>query len=425
MDYSVNVSGSGHDDKSGSFSVGASNTTKNITLSANDFSGNVIYTIRDQSDLSPIEGASVSAEGKSGTTNSSGNVTLSGFNIDENGYSEPVSTSITTTVTGTNITTKNEMHSISTGDNYKTIDVVYTPPTYSHSITFNLISSEAGEGHLVRDCDIQFTFSGGTTTLTTSGQTVTFTWDSEQETETVTYDVIVTGNGHQDIGSKQTTVGTTRTVNETLTANNWTGDVTYHVEDQDGASVSGASVSTSQSKSGTTDGSGNLTLTGYSIDENTYSEPESTSISYTVSGDGFDDENGSHSISEGSNSKTVVVQIQSTGQEYTLSGRVISINGSDFISGTDVLRFETSFGTYYATSSGGSFTVNITASADEQVAISGNVSGYESNFISVVGKDSKTGSGPAMVDPDDLAGGSRDVILGRTDLVSAIKHTLE
>lgn len=107
-------------------------------------------------------------------------------------------------------------------------------------------------------------------TLTTQGQTATLEWGSEEENESVTYDINVNGNGHQDVGPKTINVGTTPvTENRVLTANDWTGDAQYHVTDQDdGTDIAGALVTTSQNKSGTTNSSGIVTLIGYIIDEN-------------------------------------------------------------------------------------------------------------------------------------------------------------
>ena len=172
---------------------------------------------------------------------------------------------------------------------------------YQHSLTITLISSEAGEGHLVRDSPIILTNSQGTRTLNTSGQTITYSWTSTQATENITYDINVSGSGHQDVPAKAVSIGTALTENRTLTANDWAGDITYNIKDQDSQNVSGALVSTSQSKSGTTNTSGNVTLLNYIITENTYSEPLTTNINHTVSKTGYTTKNGSANINTGTN----------------------------------------------------------------------------------------------------------------------------
>jgi len=179
---------------------------------------------------------------------------------------------------------------------------------YQHSLTITLISSEAGEGHLVRDSPIILTNSEGTKTLNTSAQTVTYHWTSEHETETITYDINPTGTGHQDVAAKQTSVGASKSIDETLVANDFSGDITYTIKDQDSQNVSGANVSASQGKSGTTNTSGNVTLTAFTIAENNYSEPVSTAISHTVSKEGYLTKNGSANINTGTNNVNETIE---------------------------------------------------------------------------------------------------------------------
>ncbi len=299
--YDINPTGTGHQDVAAKqTSVGASKSIDE-TLVANDFSGDITYTIKDQNSQN-VSGALVTTtQSKSGTTNTSGNVTLLNYVIAENTYSEPLATTINHTVTKTGYTTKNGSANINTGTNNVNETIEEVMNNYNFSITFNLLSSEASEGHLVRDSPIVFTNSQGTRTLNTSGQTVTYNWTNTTPTETVTYDINPTGTGHQNPAAKQTSITGTKTVDETLVANDFSGDITYTIKDQDSQNVSGALVTTTQSKSGTTNTSGNVTLLNYIITENTYSEPLATTINHTVSKTGYTTKNGSANINTGTN----------------------------------------------------------------------------------------------------------------------------
>jgi hypothetical protein len=137
---------------------------------------------------------------------------------------------------------------------------------------------------------------------------VTYHWTSEHETETITYDINPTGTGHQDVAAKQTSVGASKSIDETLVANDFSGDITYTIKDQDSQNVSGANVSASQGKSGTTNTSGNVTLTAFTIAENNYSEPVSTAISHTVSKEGYLTKNGSANINTGTNNVNETIE---------------------------------------------------------------------------------------------------------------------
>jgi len=306
--YDINPTGTGHQDVAAKqTSVGASKSIDE-TLVANDFSGDITYTIKDQNSQN-VSGANVSAsQGKSGTTNTSGNVTLTAFTIAENNYSEPVSTAISHTVSKEGYLTKNGSANINTGTNNVNETIEEVVNNYQHNLTITLISSEAGEGHLVRDSPIILTNSEGTRTLNTSGQTITYNWTSTQATENITYDINVSGSGHQDVPAKSVSVGTALTENRTLTANDWAGDITYNIKDQNSQNVSGALVATSQSKSGTTNTSGNVTLLNYIITENTFSEPLATSISHTVSKTGYTTKNGSANINTGANNVNETIE---------------------------------------------------------------------------------------------------------------------
>lgn len=137
---------------------------------------------------------------------------------------------------------------------------------------------------------------------------MTYHWTSEHETETITYDINPTGTGHQDVAAKQTSVGASKSIDETLVANDFSGDITYTIKDQDSQNVSGANVSASQGKSGTTNTSGNVTLTAFTIAENNYSEPVSTAISHTVSKEGYLTKNGSANINTGTNNVNETIE---------------------------------------------------------------------------------------------------------------------
>ena len=103
-------------------------------------------------------------------------------------------------------------------------------------------------------------------------------------------------------------MGASKSIDETLVANDFSGDITYTIKDQDSQNVSGANVSASQGKSGTTNTSGNVTLTAFTIAENNYSEPVSTAISHTVSKEGYLTKNGSANINTGTNNVNETIE---------------------------------------------------------------------------------------------------------------------
>ena len=374
-----------------------------------------MYHVVNQND-DDVAGATVNANEESGTTGSDGRTSISGIDIDENNYSEPLETLVEYTVSGSDLSGGSGSHNINSGNNPEKDITVNQILNYTRNITFNLASDEAGEGHIVRDSPIAISYSGDNQTKTTSSQTATFTVTTSETNPTINYTIDVNGEGHNDKSGNFTisTSDANRTI--TLNANDFTGDVTYHVTNQNSEDVSGAGIATSQNKNGTTGSDGRLTLYDYVIDENTYSEPISTNNEYTISKEGIVTKTGTHNINTGTNSLEETVEEEAQGQEYTMQFRYISINGSDFINGE--LKVQSSYGTYTSSSSGSNGSITFTADPDETVQLYGNVSGYENNFISVVGIDSKTGSGPAQADPDNLDDSRLDVILGRSDIVN-------
>jgi hypothetical protein len=302
--FDISVTGSGHADSlDANASVGTTPVTRNITLAGKDYTGNISFNVKDSDTEANIEGAAITtAQDKSGSTDASGNLTLTGYVINENTYSEPVATNITYTIEKDGYTEKSDTANISEGENAVNATLSHVPPTYLHSLTITLISDEAGEGHYVKDSPIEFTTSLGTETHTTSGRTYTFTWTSTIETESVTYDITVTGGGHTNITDASVEVGTT-SVNEdvTLVGNDYTGNISFHVSDGAGIDISGASIITDQSKNRITDGNGDALINGYTIYENQYSEPDTTTINYTITATGYVTKTGHLNITAGGN----------------------------------------------------------------------------------------------------------------------------
>jgi hypothetical protein len=307
--FDVHVTGGGHADSlDASVSVGTAPVTRDITLKANDYMGNILFNVKEIVTMANIEGAVINtAQGMSGSTNASGNLTLTGYVINENIYSEPVITNIPYSVEKTGYTMKNGTAVISEGDNEVNETLA---PAYTHNLTVQLVSEEVDEGHVVKDSPISFTTSLGDTTLTTSSQAVTYTWTSEAETENVVYNILVTGGGHVDSLDATVNVGTLLvTRNDTLFAHDYTGNITFHVTASgSGDAISGAAISTDQGKTGTTDGNGDAVITGYNIDENAYSEPQSTPVNYSISATGYVIKNGIVYINSGDNSLSIILE---------------------------------------------------------------------------------------------------------------------
>ena len=214
------------------------------------------------------------------------------------------------------------------GTNTKNATLVQN--TYNHTLIINLASSEAAEGHKVRDGTV--TIDGVTYAVT--NQSLTRSWTDTNPAASVTYDINVNGVGHQDVGPKTVSVGTTLTENRTLTANDFTGDVAYNVKDGVGQNVAGALVSASQSKSGTTGTNGNVTLLGFVLDENLYSEPVSTNINHAITKTGYTPKNGSASINAGANSVNEV--IQQIINSYNLDLVMTDVTGDNLLVGKTV-----------------------------------------------------------------------------------------
>src|SRR4030042_3763986 len=107
---------------------------------------------------------------------------------------------------------KNGSTGINAGNNTVNETLTLVPPTYTHNLTINLISDEAVETHLVRDSPIDFTTSLGTVTHSTIEQTYTYTWTSTIETESVTYDINISGRGHKDPAATIANVGPTSVI---------------------------------------------------------------------------------------------------------------------------------------------------------------------------------------------------------------------
>jgi hypothetical protein len=288
--YDIGFEGNGHKDLApATLTVGITPVTVTRVAEANDWTGNITFNVKDSKTNLNLNGASIStSQGKTGTTNTSGNATLTGYLIEENAYSEPINTAIGYSISKTDYVTAIGATQIIGGD--KTVNVTLSPvPTFTHSLKVNLVSDEASQGHLVKDSTISFTTTLGTTTLMTSGQTVTYTWISKLEADTVIFDINVSSLGHIDVGAKKVAVGTTPVIeNALIIARDFTGNITFQLTDSiTNENVSGAVISTSQGKTGLTNETGTLTFTGYTIAENQYSEALSTPISYMILHDGY------------------------------------------------------------------------------------------------------------------------------------------
>jgi hypothetical protein len=302
--YDIGLEGTGHKDlAAANLIVGIMPMTVTRVAEANDWTGNITFNVKDSKTGLNLNGANIStSQSRTGTTNTSGNATITGYVIDENAYSEPVNTAIGYSISKTDYVTAIGAVQILGGD--KIVNVSLTPfPVYTHRLKINLFSDEALEGHIVRDSTISFTTSQGTITLLTSDQTVTYTWTSTLETDTVIYDINGSKAGHNDVGAKKMAVGTTLVIeNITLIAKDFTGSIAFNVKDSiTNANVSGATINTSQSRTGLTDSIGNLTFTGYTIAENQYSEAKSTAIGYIIMHSGYITANDSARINPGHN----------------------------------------------------------------------------------------------------------------------------
>jgi hypothetical protein len=214
------------------------------------------------------------------------------------------------------------------GDNTKNATLVQL--TYPHSLTINIFSSEAGEGKKVR---VSATSIDGVDYAVVN-QTLTHSWTDNNPTTNVTYDIMVDGPGHQDVGPVTKSVGVSLIENRTLVANDFTGDVAYNVKDQAGQNVSGALVSASQSKTGTTGTNGNVTLAGFVIDENVYSEPVATTINHAITKTGYTPKNGSVAINAGANSVNEV--LQQILNSYALDLVVTDVTGDNLLTGKTI-----------------------------------------------------------------------------------------
>ena len=99
------------------------------------------------------------------------------------------------------------------GDNVKNAALVQK--SYNHTLIINILSSEAGEGKMVRDGTI--TIDG--ISYSVVNQTLTRSWTDYNPTAGVTYDININGVGHLDAGPRTVSVGNSLTENRTLTAN--------------------------------------------------------------------------------------------------------------------------------------------------------------------------------------------------------------
>ncbi len=307
--YTFTANKTGYDSGSGTVSISTNTASNSVTiyLTPTLTTGSITVYVKDANTGASISGATVSGNGYSGTTNSSGYKTFSSLSFG----------SYTFTASKTGYDSGSGSVSISTSTTSNSVTIYLTPIPTTGSITVYV--KDAKTGAPISGATVSGNGYSGTTN--TSGYK-TF---SSMNFGSYTFTASKTG---YDSGSGTVSISTSTTSNSVtiyLTPIPTTGTITVYVRDiETGAYISGAAISG--------DGSGTTNSSGYKM----FSDMSFGTYSFSASKSGYYTNSGSVTISSSATSKSVMIYLAPIPTSGTITVYVKDASSGAVISGASV-----------------------------------------------------------------------------------------
>jgi len=347
--YTFTASKTGYDSGSGSVFISTSTASNSVTIYLTPIptTGSITVYVKDANTGDSISGATVSGNGYSGTTNTSGYKTFSSLSFG----------SYTFTASKTGYDSGSGSVSISTSTTSNSVTIYLTPTPTTGSITV-----------YVRDIETGAYISGAAVSGDGSGTTNSSGYKVFSDMSFGTYSFSVSKSGYYTNSGSVTisSSATSKSVTIYLAPIPTSGTITVYVKDaSSGAVISGASVFTASD-------SGSTNTSGYVV----FSSLPFGSYNFSASKSGYRSGSGSASISTSATTNSITIYLTKLPTSGTITVTVRDKDTNAVLSGATV-----SGGGYCGTTSA-SGTVGFSKLPFTTYTFTASKYGYDSNTVS-------------------------------------------